>query len=162
MSFHPPMEYSPARFHKSERKLAEPGGEFTYTPENQAKFDANVARYPADQRKSAILYALYLAQNAAGLSDGGGDARTSRSRFGCTPAEVEDVVSYYTMFFTKPVGKYVRERLPHAVVRAARRRARDRGAERGDRHQAGRDRCQPARSRCSRWNASARAIARRW
>ena len=26
---------------------------------------------------------------------------------GITPADVEDVVSYYTMFFTKPVGKYV-------------------------------------------------------
>ena len=25
----------------------------------------------------------------------------------CTPAEVEDVVSYYTMFHTRPVGKYV-------------------------------------------------------
>src|ERR1051326_1205293 len=25
----------------------------------------------------------------------------------CTPAEVEDVVSYYTMFYTKPVGKLV-------------------------------------------------------
>ena len=25
----------------------------------------------------------------------------------CTPAEVEDVVSYYTMFFTRPVGTYV-------------------------------------------------------
>ena len=25
----------------------------------------------------------------------------------CTPAEVEDVVSYYTMFYTRPVGKYV-------------------------------------------------------
>ena len=26
---------------------------------------------------------------------------------GVTPAEVEDVVSYYTMFYAKPVGKYV-------------------------------------------------------
>ena len=25
----------------------------------------------------------------------------------CTAADVEDVVSYYTMFYTKPVGKYV-------------------------------------------------------
>ena len=25
----------------------------------------------------------------------------------CTSAEVEDVVSYYTMFYTKPVGTYV-------------------------------------------------------
>jgi len=26
---------------------------------------------------------------------------------GCTRAHVEDVVSYYVMFFTQPVGKYV-------------------------------------------------------
>jgi hypothetical protein len=32
VSFHPPMEYSPARFHKSERALPEPGGDFNYTP----------------------------------------------------------------------------------------------------------------------------------
>jgi NADH-quinone oxidoreductase subunit E len=25
----------------------------------------------------------------------------------CTPAEVEDVVSYYTMFYTRPVGRFV-------------------------------------------------------
>ena len=57
------MEYSPAKFHKSERELAVPGGDFKYTPENQAKFDENVTHYPPDQRKSAILFALYLAQN---------------------------------------------------------------------------------------------------
>ena len=28
-------------------------------------------------------------------------------QIGCTAADVEDVVSYYTMFYTKPVGKYV-------------------------------------------------------
>ncbi len=60
MSFHPQMEYAPARFHRSERKLAVEGEAFAYTPENQAKFDENVARYPAEQRKSAIIYALYL------------------------------------------------------------------------------------------------------
>ena len=26
---------------------------------------------------------------------------------GCTPAEVDDVVTYYAMFFRQPVGKYV-------------------------------------------------------
>ena len=74
MSFHPRMEYAPARFHKSERKLAEPGDEFAYTAENQAKFDENVTHYPPDQRKSAILYALYLAQQQQGYLTGGGDA----------------------------------------------------------------------------------------
>jgi NADH-quinone oxidoreductase E subunit len=106
VSFHPPMEYAPARFHKSERELAEPGGAFSYTPENQAQFDANVKRYPADQRKSAILYALYLAQQQQGYLTAAA-MRHVAQQIRCTPAEVEDVVSYYTMFFTKPVGKYV-------------------------------------------------------
>src|SRR5687767_14915812 len=62
VSFHPTMEYAPAKFHKSARTLADEGPAFAYTPENQAKFDANVARYPPEERKSAVLYALYLAQ----------------------------------------------------------------------------------------------------
>ena len=100
------MEYAPARFHKSERTLADPGGDFTYTPENQGKFDANVKRYPADQRKSAVLYALYLAQHQQGYLTAAA-MRHVALQIGCTSAEVEDVVSYYTMFFTRPVGKYV-------------------------------------------------------
>lgn len=107
MSFHPPMEYAPAKFHKSARKLAPAGETFTYSPENQRRFDEIVTRYPPDQRKSAILYALYLAQNQNGghLTAAAMDHVAEQIR--CTSAEVEDVVSYYTMFFTKPVGKYV-------------------------------------------------------
>ena len=100
------MDYAPAKFHKSERTLAEPGGDFTYTPENQAKFDAVVRRYPEDQRKSAILYALYLAQHQQGYLTAAA-MRHVAQQIRCTAAEVEDVVSYYTMFFTKPVGTYV-------------------------------------------------------
>jgi NADH-quinone oxidoreductase subunit E len=100
------MDYAPAQFHRSERKLAPPGEPFAYTTENQAKFDANVARYPPDQRKSAILYALYLVQNQQGYITGAG-MRHVAEQIRCTAAEVEDVVSYYTMFYTRPVGKYV-------------------------------------------------------
>ena len=107
MSFHPQMEYAPARFHRSERKLAEPGGDFAYTPENQAKFDANVTRYPPDQRKSAILFALYLAQHQNGGYLTAAAMRHVAQQIRCTPAEVEEVVSYYTMFYTRPVGTYV-------------------------------------------------------
>jgi NADH-quinone oxidoreductase subunit E len=106
VSFHPEMEYAPARFHRSERKLADAGEPFRYTPENQAKFDENVTRYPADQRKSAILYALYLAQRQQGYLTGAA-MRFVAEQIRCTPADVEDVVSYYTMFYTKPVGKHV-------------------------------------------------------
>jgi NADH-quinone oxidoreductase subunit E len=104
VSFHPHIEY--ATFHRSERKLAEAGDEFKYTPQNQAKFDENVTQYPADQRKSAILYALYLVQYQQGYITGA-SMRFVAEQIGCTPADVEDVVSYYTMFYTRPVGKYV-------------------------------------------------------
>ena len=106
MSFHPEMDYAPARFHRSERKLADAGEAFVYSAENQAKFNENVTRYPADQRKSAILYALYLVQQQQGYITGAA-MRFVATQIGCTAAEVEDVVSYYTMFYTKPVGKYV-------------------------------------------------------
>jgi NADH-quinone oxidoreductase subunit E len=107
VSFHPRMEYAPAKFHKSERTLAEPGEAFAYTAENQAKFDALVLRYPAEQRKSAILYALYLAQQQNGGYLTAAAMRHVAEQIRCTAAEVEDVVSYYTMFYTKPVGTYV-------------------------------------------------------
>jgi NADH-quinone oxidoreductase subunit E len=100
------MEYAPARFHRSERKLAVPGEPFAYTPENQAKFDEIVTRYPADQRKSAILYALYLAQGQQGYLTAAAMQHVAE-QIGCTRADVEDVVSYYTMFYTRPVGTYV-------------------------------------------------------
>jgi NADH-quinone oxidoreductase subunit E len=106
VSFHPRMEYAPARFHKSERTLAEAGNDFTYSPENQAKFDENVTHYPPDQRKSAILYALYLAQQQQGYLTGAA-MRHVAQQIGCSAADVEDVVTYYTMFYTKPVGRYV-------------------------------------------------------
>jgi len=106
VSFHPPMEYTPAKFHRSERKLAEPGEPFTYTAENQKKFDEVVLRYPPDRRKSAILYALYLVQGQQGYITAAG-MRHVAGQIRCTPAEVEDVVSYYTMFYTRPFGKYV-------------------------------------------------------
>jgi NADH-quinone oxidoreductase E subunit len=79
---------------------------FTYTAENQKKFDEVVQRYPPERRKSAILYALYLVQNQQGYITAAG-MRLVAEQIRCTPAEVEDVVSYYTMFYTRPVGKYV-------------------------------------------------------
>jgi NADH-quinone oxidoreductase E subunit len=100
------MDYVPAKFHRSERKLADEGEPFAYTAENQAKFDENVTHYPPEQRKSAIIYALYLAQGQQGYLTGSA-MRFVAQQIGCTTADVEDVVSYYTMFYTKPVGKKV-------------------------------------------------------
>ena len=74
-----------------------------------------------------MLPALYLAQHQQGYITANA-MRHVAELLGITRADVEDVVSYYTMFYTRPVGKFVLQRLPDAVVRAERRRAGDRGA----------------------------------
>jgi len=105
VSFHPKMAYG-ATFHKSSRTLAEPGAPFAYTPENRARFDTIVARYPPDRRRSAVLPALYLVQHQQGYITANA-MRHVAGLLGITPADVEDVVSYYSMFYTKPVGTFV-------------------------------------------------------
>ena len=105
MSFHPKMAYG-ATFHKSQRTLTEPGEPFTYTPENRARFDAIVTRYPADRRRSAVLPALYLVQHQQGHITANA-MRYVADLLAITAADVEDVVSYYSMFYTKPVGTFV-------------------------------------------------------
>jgi NADH-quinone oxidoreductase E subunit len=104
VSFHPKMAYD-ATFHKSTRTLTEPGGPFTYTPENRERFDAIVTRYPADRRRSAVLPALYLVQHQQGYITANA-MRHVAGLLGMTAADVEDVVSYYTMFHTKAVGTF--------------------------------------------------------
>ena len=105
MSFHPKMAYD-ATFHKSSRQLEEEGPEFAYTAANRARFDEIVRRYPPDRRRSAVLPALYLAQYQQGYITANA-IRYVAELLGITRADVEDVVSYYTMFYTRPVGKYV-------------------------------------------------------
>jgi NADH-quinone oxidoreductase E subunit len=95
-----------ATFHKSSRQLEDEGPAFVYTPENRARFDEIVKRYPPEQRRSAVLPALYLAQYQQGYITANA-IRHVAELLGITRADVEDVVSYYTMFYTRPVGKFV-------------------------------------------------------
>jgi NADH-quinone oxidoreductase subunit E len=105
MSFHPVIPYG-TRQHASERKVAEPGPPFAYTPERRTLLEEVASRYPPERRRSAILPALYLAQEQQGYITAN-VMRHVAAVIGCSPAEVEEVVSFYTMFYTKPVGKYV-------------------------------------------------------
>ena len=69
MTFHPRMAYD-ATFHRSTRELEDEGPPFAYTPENRARFDAILTRYPPDRRRSAVLPALYLVQRQQGYITG--------------------------------------------------------------------------------------------
>jgi len=105
VSFHPKMAYD-ATFHKSARQLEDEGPAFAYTAENRARFEEIVTRYPPERRRSAVLPALYLAQRQQGYITANA-IRHVAELLGITRADVEDVVSYYTMFYTKPVGTFV-------------------------------------------------------
>ena len=105
MSFHPRMPYGEG-WHKSDRQLPEEGPPFAYSDENRRRFEDIAAHYPPEQRKSAIIAALYIAQEQQGYVSRN-VIRHVAEVVGITTAEVEDVVTYYVMFFTKPVGTYV-------------------------------------------------------
>jgi NADH-quinone oxidoreductase subunit E len=105
VSFHPKMAYD-ATFHKSARVLGDEGAAFSYSSENRARLDEIVKRYPAEQRRSAVLPALYLVQAQLGYITASA-MRHVAEVLGITPADVEDVVSYYSMFYRRPVGRFV-------------------------------------------------------
>jgi NADH:ubiquinone oxidoreductase subunit E len=105
VSFHPEIPYGTA-FHKSERKLSPEGESFAFTPEQRKTFEDLATHYPPEQRKSAVIYALFMVQEQIGYISAAG-MRHVADVIGCTTAEVEDVATYYAMFYKQPVGKYV-------------------------------------------------------
>jgi NADH-quinone oxidoreductase E subunit len=106
MSFHPLMQYGTPEFHRSERTTLPPGEPFAFTPERAKTLEDICSKYPPEWRKSAVLAALYLVQEQQGYITAHG-ARHVAEFLRMTPAEVEDVVTYYVMFHRAPVGKYV-------------------------------------------------------
>jgi NADH-quinone oxidoreductase E subunit len=106
MSFHPLMVYDQSHFQKSERKVADEGPPFTFTPERRQQLDELLTKYPPERKRSAVLAALYLVQEQQGYVSANG-MRHVAPILDLTPAEVEDVATYYVMFFKEPVGKYV-------------------------------------------------------
>ena len=106
MSFHPLMIYDRQRFQQSERRLVEEGPPFTFTAERRAALDDLLTKYPPDRKRSAVLAALYLLQEQQGYLTASG-MRHVAGILELTPAEVEDVATYYVMFFRERVGTYV-------------------------------------------------------
>jgi NADH-quinone oxidoreductase subunit E len=94
------------RLHKSERKLADEGEPFTFTVERRAKLDDILTKYPPERKRSAVLAALYLVQEQLGYLTANG-MRHVGEILDMTPAEVEDVATYYVMFHRRLPGKYV-------------------------------------------------------
>ncbi|MGH7795214.1 MAG: NADH-quinone oxidoreductase subunit NuoE [Candidatus Binatia bacterium] len=74
-----------------------------FSSEALGKFEAIVARYP--RKEAAMLPALYLAQREFGHL--GPEAIDYVAKLmGQTPARVHGVVTFYTMFNMKPIGRH--------------------------------------------------------
>ncbi len=106
MSFHPLMPYGREGFQRSERTLMARGEPFAFTAERAAKLEEICSKYPPERRKSAVLAALYLVQEQQQYITASA-MRHVAEFLRITPAEVEEVATYYVMFFKAPVGKYV-------------------------------------------------------
>ncbi|HXU52355.1 MAG TPA: NADH-quinone oxidoreductase subunit NuoE [Casimicrobiaceae bacterium] len=77
----------------------------TLSADARAKIDREVAKYPADQRQSAVMAALAVAQDEHGwLSPATMDAVAGH--LGMPPVAVYEVASFYTMYNTAPIGRY--------------------------------------------------------
>jgi len=68
------------------------------------KIQALIDKYP--QKRSALIPSLHLAQKEKGYISQDTICEIARI-FDLSPNEVSEVVSFYTMFHRKPVGKYV-------------------------------------------------------
>lgn len=72
--------------------------------ETLKKIDDVIARYPV--KKSAVLPALWLAQQEQGFCSLEAQEQIA-DKIGVSPAYIAGVVSFYTMYHTKPVGRHV-------------------------------------------------------
>jgi NADH-quinone oxidoreductase subunit E len=77
----------------------------TLSPDALARIDRALAKYPPDQKQSAVMAALTIAQDEKGwLSTETMDFVAAY--LGMPPIAVYEVASFYTMYDLKPPGKY--------------------------------------------------------
>mgnify|MGYP001157795502 CR=1 FL=1 len=77
----------------------------TLSPASLRKIDLAIARYPAEQKRSAVMVALTVAQDEKGhLSTQVMDFVAAY--LGMPPIAVYEVATFYTMYDLKPVGKH--------------------------------------------------------
>ena len=77
----------------------------TLTAESQKKIDAAVAKYPTDQKRSAVMAALTIVQDEKGwLSD---EAMAFVANYlDMAPVAVREVATFYAMYNLAPAGKH--------------------------------------------------------
>jgi NADH-quinone oxidoreductase subunit E len=75
------------------------------TPAMLSEFEREVAKYPADQRQSAVIACLSVVQRERGYVSLETEKQVAEY-LGMPPIAVHEVTTFYNMFNQHPVGKY--------------------------------------------------------
>ena len=77
----------------------------TLSEATKARFAREVAKYPADQKQSAVMACLSIVQQEQGWVSG--EAETAIAEvLGMAPIAVREVTTFYNMYNQQPVGKF--------------------------------------------------------
>lgn len=71
----------------------------------KARFAAEVAKYPADQKQSAVMACLAIVQQELGHVSVASEKEVA-SYLGMPPIAVHEVTTFYNMYNQQPVGKF--------------------------------------------------------
>lgn len=73
--------------------------------ESKVRFAKEVAKYPPDQKQSAVMACLTIVQQELGYVSPESEQYVA-DYLGMAPMAVHEVTSFYNMYNQKPVGKY--------------------------------------------------------
>ena len=71
----------------------------------KARFDREVAKFPADQKQSAVMACLAIVQQELGWVSPESE-RVVAAHLDMAPMAVHEVTTFYNMYNQKPLGKY--------------------------------------------------------
>jgi NADH-quinone oxidoreductase subunit E len=77
----------------------------TLTEATQWRFAREVAKYPADQRQSAVMACLAILQHEQGWISAEAEEAVA-SYLGMAPIAVREVSTFYNMYNQQPVGRF--------------------------------------------------------
>jgi NADH-quinone oxidoreductase subunit E len=75
------------------------------TDSTRARFDREVAKYPADQRQSAVMACLSIVQQEQGYVSAEAEEAIA-AHLGMPPIAVHEVTTFYNMYNQQPVGTF--------------------------------------------------------
>jgi NADH-quinone oxidoreductase subunit E len=78
---------------------------FALSEAMRSRFAAEVAKYPAEQKQSAVMACLAIVQHEQGWVSAEAEEAVA-AYLGMTPIAVREVTTFYNMYNQQPVGRY--------------------------------------------------------